>query len=280
MEKENNTQEYDMNVRPELGKWASFKQKAKLKKIRIKEAINSKKEKRTQTKQKQTEMKANGQTTRKEVAVASAWAVVQGAITLGGLILAATTALPLIGFLAGVVTTVSTAATIINVKDAKDKYKKYRKENPKTKKEKAKTEKKKKDKKKKELKLGKGIKKFFSKFKKKSEDSDEAVVEETPELTVPTPTEDISNKTNEKSVIEPATYKLEQNNPEVVSVDLSNINIQPGLNIVPYHFVVRKDDEVMKEIIEQYIEKTTGCPAMYADRVIDNEEKRVYILNK
>jgi len=104
-------------------------------------------------------------------------------------------------------------------------------------------------------------------------------IEETPELIVPT-AEEVKEETPVVTEEKSSTFKLEKDSPEIVSIDLSNINIQPGLNIVPYHFIVKKDDEIMNEIISQYIEKTTGCPAMYADRVIDDEEKRVYMLNK
>jgi len=310
MEREINVQEYDMNVRPELGKWASLKQKAKLKLIRakeyatdkkeklsdlkektklkttqIKESVKNLKNKRTEAKEKETEMIANGQTTRKEVLVKSAWAAVQGAITLGGIALGTTTALPLIGFVAGLATAVSMTATIINYKDAKDAYKKYRQENPKVKKTKVKKEKKNKKKKLKELKITKGINKILNKFKKKSDDNE--VVTQEPELVMPIPSEEMDETpelvvptAEEVKEEKESTFKLDKNSPEIVSIDLSNINIQPGLNIVPYHFIIRKEDEVMNEIISQYIEKTTGCPAMYEDEIIDNQEKRVYMLNK
>lgn len=277
------------------------------------------KQKRIEKKQKNEEMLANGLTTKKEVAVATTLAVVQSAITLGGIIVGATTTLPLIGFLVGATTAVSMAAAIVNIKDAKNIFKKYREENPKVKKEKKKKEKTKKEKKTKQNKLKKLISKFrnkskekdetvaeeniidtpvsteekrkekkvksnkfknfFKKFRRNSKENEEMVAEET-QLGMPLPVEETELEmplpVEETTTTNTDNFKLDKNNQEIISVDLSNIEIKPGLNIAAHNFIVRKDDEIMNEIISQYIERTTGATAEYTD----NEEKRVYTLTR
>lgn len=283
MEKENHNQEYDMNIKPELGKWGTWRNKRNLRAIQ-------RREDKAIAKQKEAEMRANGEITKKQVRKDVIISGVCGAEFLAaiGSSIMCFTAAP---FAAGILVSMSLCAGVIllaNVRDTIKKYKEYKKNHPtekKPKKEKKKKEKKTKDKK---LGLGKRIKKIFSKSKNKAENGNEtgakqSTPEQQSELTMPLPTSTEAENQNQPvnpNNMEPASYSLDQNGPEVVSVDLSNINVKPGINVVPYHFIVKKDDEVMKEIIEQYIEKTTGCPAMYADKVIDNEEKRVYMLTK
>lgn len=283
MEKENNnTQEYTMNVKPELGRWANWRNKRNLQAI-------ARREKKAIEKQQEKEKRANGEITKKQVRENAILTGVLGAELLVAIGLSAAF-FATAPFAAGILAATSLFAGFslaASLSDTIDKYKEYKKTHPAEQKPKKEKKTKEKKSKAKTLGLGKRIKNFFSKSKNKTEDGTETAKEQPtpankPELTMPLPTEEtVENKSvSSDDDIKSANYTLDPNGPEVVSVDLSNIDTKPGLNIVPYHFIVKKDDKIMNEIIEQYIEKTTGCPAMYADKVIDNEEKRVYMLTK
>ncbi len=91
---------------------------------------------------------------------------------------------------------------------------------------------------------------------------------------------DSSSKTAEQILKETsiANFQLYQGPSNIKSVDLSALYIEPGLTIVPEHFIVHPKDIEMQRIVEKRIEEITGCKPMFTNRIMDGEEKKVYML--
>jgi hypothetical protein len=216
--------------------------------------------------------------TKKDFIKSVVYTVAQGFITAILLSLGLTAVSPLISFAAGLFTVVSAVAFVADLQVASEKYSAYSEINSKNKTE---------EQPKKDKKLGsfKKIKNIFSKSKKHSEEMAETLITESvsePEEKTninqqPEMEKEINMNLQSESVAPKYTLS---NCPKVTTVDLSNITVKPGLDISVQHFIVNKNDEVMRQMIELYIEKQTGTPAMYTDKVIDNQEKRVYMLVK
>ena len=267
---------YDMNLQPKSGRWANWRNKRRLKSI-------SRKEERALAKQKEAEKIKNGQISKKDLAKAYGYVVAQGLIAATVVATTIVTASIGVAFVAGTIMTLCGINLVDFAKDARDKHKQYRKENPKTKKVKQKKEKKPKKQKEKKLGLGKRIKNFFTRSKNKTESNNEPIVNEVQAPVNPVDM-NIEQTNNQPEMPKPSettsNYSLDKNGPKIETVDLSNISIKPGLDVNIQHFIVNKEDQIMQDIVSQYIERITGTPAMYADRVIDNEEKRVYMLTR
>ena len=100
---------------------------------------------------------------------------------------------------------------------------------------------------------------------------------------------DLKDEKEEKISI---SYSLNQNGPKAMSVDLSDIHTTSGLDIILKqfipntnnidikHFIVNEEDKDVTEYMEQQIEELTGCTAIYSNQVMDDEEKRVYMLGR
>ena len=77
-----------------------------------------------------------------------------------------------------------------------------------------------------------------------------------------------------------ANFKLHQNYSKITSIDLSALYVKPGLTIMPQHFIVHPKDIEIQQIIEKRMEAITGCKPMFTNRILDGEEKKVYLLIK
>lgn len=259
---------YNMNLQPKLSRLDSWRKKRHAKKItnieRSEKTIKMVQEWRKQKHQDKINnienealLKMSGQVIKKDViksALVSAGFVLA---TLCGISAVVATTSTFVACLCGIFITGSSVFSLSEIRQTIKNYKEYRKNNPKKKKEKQNKEKKnsnkKENKKSKKLGLGKKISNFFSKNKKKTDDSNEnatvnASVEETPvEIE-----EDYFEEEQTNEIVTPI-YSLNQTDPTGVKVDLSGLNITPGFHMNCMEFVVNKEDEFMQDIIETYV---------------------------
>ena len=303
-----NNEELDMNIQPELNKFQQWYSNVKAKRQEKRQFKKEIKQAKKEMKQAAKELKAQlseFHDQKDELINAYMWTICQTigfvAMTIIGL------TVPGLNFLFGIFTSVLALACVASVQNLIEKRKEYKKISSVTQKEEVKknTFQKKG--------LFKSLRNAFGKFKSKNQSDDdihwlpgfnkdmvknislqpmnESQTDDNDIIAdAYLPSEkDLKDEKEEKISI---SYSLNQNGPKAMSVDLSDIHTTSGLDIILKqfipntnnidikHFIVNEEDKDVTEYMEQQIEELTGCTAIYSNQVMDDEEKRVYMLGR